>query len=182
MGEITPRRKIWSRSNRSWLISTDPTPKKIMGGRWGSKVKSRKLTLTLGLPSRSLPQSSPTTTTTTTTLTVLWPDGFAAGKKGNLPPPSILDKAISAGRSGCFLFFFLPDLLNTRSDFATYQNLRVLNTASCEVFTEQLFYIYKVCCDCKIFWARNKLNVRKPRHVRKKKNSEQSVDGAFFIK
>ena len=59
-----------------------PTQRKIIG-RWGSKVKYIKLTLTLGLL-RSWPQSSPPTstktTTTTTILTILWPVGFAAGK------------------------------------------------------------------------------------------------------
>ncbi len=71
---IPPRREIWSGSNGS-----HPEGK----SRWEIKEKGQqqKLTLTLGLPLWSWPQSSPTTTTTTT-LTVLWPVGFAAGKKG----------------------------------------------------------------------------------------------------
>ncbi len=46
----------------------DPTPKKIMSGKYSNKVDIGKLV--------------PPPTTTTTTLTILGPDGFAAGKKG----------------------------------------------------------------------------------------------------
>ncbi len=96
----TPKRNLV----RSWSILTDPSPKrnlvreqKILINHFGSHPKEnfgwkrkrilhikKKLTLTFGIASQSLrswPQSSPTTTTTTTTLTVLWPVGFAAGKK-----------------------------------------------------------------------------------------------------
>ncbi len=79
---IPPRREIRSKSpgshpegNLGWENRME---KKKWRWPWPKKVD-------LGLRStlRSWPQSSPpppTTTTTTTTLTVLWPDGFAAGK------------------------------------------------------------------------------------------------------
>ncbi len=61
--------------------------------------RPKKVDLGLRSTLRSWPQSSPpptTTTTTTTTLTVLWPDGFAAGKKAvkvlhcsTFPPTSL---------------------------------------------------------------------------------------------
>ncbi len=53
---IPPWRTIWSRSR---LILTDPTPKKIMCGTWEEEKKPERGSLTLGLPSRSWPQSSP---------------------------------------------------------------------------------------------------------------------------
>ncbi len=99
MREIPPRREIWIRrmdltpkrnlvkSDRSWLIATDPTPKKLwVGDKVGKRATNHKGRVDLDLmclPSWSWPQSSPTTTTTTTTtLTVLWPVSFAASKKG----------------------------------------------------------------------------------------------------
>ncbi len=59
-----------------WRI---PPQRKLWVGDKGNRASRVELTLTLGLPSRSWPQSS--STTTTTTLTVLWPVGFAARKK-----------------------------------------------------------------------------------------------------
>ncbi len=93
-------RQIWSRSNRSWLIITDPTPKRNLvkflvlnrsclistdppQRKWRKRIMGRvqttrvKLTLTLGFVSVYL---KVVPFPITTTLIILWPVGFDADK------------------------------------------------------------------------------------------------------
>ena len=92
MTDPTPKRNLicnW------WIILTDPTRKKILGGRLEG-IWEKMLTLTFGLVylwGRDLKVVPPTIIiTTTTTLTVLWLIGFAAvkNKSKSITPLSVL--------------------------------------------------------------------------------------------
>ena len=105
---ISPRRELWSQDNRShpeekfFQWTKDPTLKKIMSGRWGSKGERwerPRVRVDLDLRStwgHDLKVDPPTTST----LTILWPVGFAPGKNVNLFKKDILWE--------CNGFFFSP--------------------------------------------------------------------------
>ncbi len=82
-----------------------------------------------------------------------FPPSTSRKKKGKPTSTVNIGQSHFRGQVG-LLPLILLDLLNARSDFATYQNLRVLNTASCEVFTEQLYYVV----NCMIFMSAQYVN------------------------